>query len=100
MPHTLSRNLVHCVFSTKGRVSLIDQPEALWKRLGVIARAKDISLVTARRNGESRAPVDCAFSGDDLGERSSESEGALFPVDEGRCCGVRVAGGLRRIQRK
>ena len=47
MPHTLSRNLVHCVFSTKGRVSLIDQPEALWKRLGVIARAKDISLVTA-----------------------------------------------------
>ena len=47
MPHTLSRNLVHCVFSTKGRVGLIQEPEVLWKHLGVIARAKDISLVTA-----------------------------------------------------
>lgn len=47
MPHTLSRNLVHCVFSTKGRIGLIHEPEALWKRLGVIARAKDISLLTA-----------------------------------------------------
>jgi putative transposase len=47
MPHTLSRNLIHCVFSTKGRVDLIQQPEGLWKHLGVIAKAKDISLVTA-----------------------------------------------------
>ena len=47
LPHTLSRNLVHCVFSTKGRTSLIYEPEALWKRLGVIERAKDIALVTA-----------------------------------------------------
>ncbi len=47
MPHTLSRNLVHCVFSTKGRLGLVRDPEALWKRLSVIAKAKDISLVTA-----------------------------------------------------
>ena len=47
MPHTLSRNLVHCVFSTKGRLTLIREPEALWKRLSLIARAKDISLITA-----------------------------------------------------
>ncbi len=47
MPHTLARNLVHCVFSTKGRLGSIRDPEALWKRLGVIARAKDISLLTA-----------------------------------------------------
>jgi len=47
MPHTLSRNLVHCVFSTKGRIALIDEPEALWRRLGVIAGAKNIALVTA-----------------------------------------------------
>jgi len=51
MPHTLSRNLVHCIFSTKGRLSLIREPEALWKRLGVIAKAKDISLVTAGGTG-------------------------------------------------
>ncbi len=43
----MSRNLVHCVFSTKARIGLIDHPEALWKRLGVIADAKNIALVTA-----------------------------------------------------
>ena len=47
MPHTLSRNLVHCVFSTKGRLNLIREPEVLWKHLGVIANAKEISLLTA-----------------------------------------------------
>ncbi len=47
MPHTLSRNLVHCVFSTNGRIALMNEPEALWRRLGVIARAKNIALVTA-----------------------------------------------------
>jgi putative transposase len=47
MPHTLARNLVHCVFSTKGRTGQIREPEVLWKRLGVIANAKNISLVTA-----------------------------------------------------
>ncbi len=47
MPHTLSRNLVHCVFSTKGRIDLIPEPEALWRRLGVIANAKTIALLTA-----------------------------------------------------
>jgi REP element-mobilizing transposase RayT len=47
MPHTLARNLVHCVFSTKGRCDLIREPEALWKRLGVVAHAKNISLITA-----------------------------------------------------
>jgi len=47
MPHTLSRNLVHCVFSTKGRLNLIRDPEVLCKHLGVIAKAKKIALVTA-----------------------------------------------------
>ena len=47
MPHSLSRNLVHCVFSTKGRMNLIPKPDDLWKRLGLIAKAKDIALVTA-----------------------------------------------------
>src|SRR4051812_420764 len=47
MPHTLARNLIHCVFSTKRRRDLIREPQALWKRLGVIAHAKNISLITA-----------------------------------------------------
>jgi REP element-mobilizing transposase RayT len=47
MPHSLARNLVHCVFSTKGRLNLIQQPDILWERLGTIAKSKGISLVTA-----------------------------------------------------
>ncbi len=47
MPHTLARNLVHCVFSTKGRFPLIREPEMLWRQLGGIARAKNIALITA-----------------------------------------------------
>jgi REP element-mobilizing transposase RayT len=47
MPHTLARNLVHCVFSTKGRFPLIHDPKALGRHLGVIARAKNIALITA-----------------------------------------------------
>ncbi len=47
MPHTLSRNLIHCVFSTKGRLNLIQEPEVLWKHLGVIAKAKEIPLLAA-----------------------------------------------------
>lgn len=47
MPHTLSRNLVHCVFSTKGRLNLIHEPEVLCKHLGVIAKSKDIALLAA-----------------------------------------------------
>jgi len=46
MPHTLARNLVHCVFSTKGRRPLIQEPEILWKHLGAIAKAKNVVLVT------------------------------------------------------
>ena len=47
MPHTLSRNLVHCVFSTKGRRPLIIAPEVLWAHLGVIAKSKGIALIAA-----------------------------------------------------
>ncbi|HEY4933349.1 MAG TPA: IS200/IS605 family transposase [Terriglobales bacterium] len=47
MPHTLSRNLVHCVFSTKGRLSSICEPEMLWTHLGIIAKSKGIALIAA-----------------------------------------------------
>src|SRR5215471_12803058 len=47
MPHTLSRNLLHCVFSTKGRLGIIKNPEMLAERLGRIAKAKNIALIAA-----------------------------------------------------
>ena len=42
MPHTLACNLVHCVFSTKGRADLILDPERLRQDLTGIARAKSL----------------------------------------------------------
>ncbi len=47
MPHTLSRNLIHCVFSTKDRLNLIPEPDILCKHIGAIAKSKGIRLVAA-----------------------------------------------------
>ena len=47
MPHTYSANLLHCVFSTKERANLIWEPEALWRYLAGVARAKQIPLISA-----------------------------------------------------
>jgi REP element-mobilizing transposase RayT len=47
MLHALARNLVHCVFSTKGRAQLMKQSELLWSRLALIARSIEIPLITA-----------------------------------------------------
>jgi putative transposase len=43
--HTLARNLVHCVFSTKDRVDLIPEPERLRQYLTGIARGKNIPVL-------------------------------------------------------
>ena len=37
MAHTYTRNLVHCVFSTKGRLPLIADPPKLWMILRKVA---------------------------------------------------------------
>jgi putative transposase len=47
MAHTYTCNLVHCVFSTKDRASLIPDPERLWQYIGGIARQKSIPLLAA-----------------------------------------------------
>lgn len=47
MPHALINNLVHCVFSTKGRLDAIPDPDALWRYVAGIARAKKIPLLIA-----------------------------------------------------
>jgi putative transposase len=43
--HTLAANLVHCVFSTKGRANLIREPERTWQYISGIARTKKIPLL-------------------------------------------------------
>jgi REP element-mobilizing transposase RayT len=45
MAHTLSRNLVHCVFSTKARADLISDPGRLRQYLCGIARAKNVPVL-------------------------------------------------------
>ena len=47
MAHTHTCNLVHCVFSAKGRAGLISDPPRLWQYVGGIARQKQILLLAA-----------------------------------------------------
>jgi putative transposase len=45
MAHTYSLNLVHCVFSTKGRLPLIPNPAHLWATMGAVARNAQINML-------------------------------------------------------
>ncbi|MFZ0704607.1 MAG: transposase [Candidatus Korobacteraceae bacterium] len=47
MSHTHSHNLLHCVFSTKDRLPLIRDPEALWPYTVGLADNKGIHVVAA-----------------------------------------------------
>jgi putative transposase len=47
MPHALTSNLLHCVFSTKDRANAIPDPQALGRYLGGVAREKNIPLLVA-----------------------------------------------------
>ena len=47
MPHALTSNLLHCVFSTKERADSISDPQALGRYLGGVAREKKIPLLIA-----------------------------------------------------
>jgi putative transposase len=45
MAHTYSLNFVHCVFSTKGRLPLIQDPARLWAILRSVARNAQINVL-------------------------------------------------------
>jgi REP element-mobilizing transposase RayT len=47
MPHALTSNLVHCIFSTKDRANSIPDPNALGRYLAGVAREKNIPLLIA-----------------------------------------------------
>lgn len=49
MPHTYAANFIHCIFSTKGRRSLIpaSRKAELFAYLGGIARGEGFSLIAA-----------------------------------------------------
>ena len=51
MPHALTSNLLHCVFSTKDRVNSISDPAGLCRYLGGVARKKNIPLIIAGGTG-------------------------------------------------
>ena len=51
MPHALTSNLLHCVFSTKDRANSIPDPQALGRYLGGVAREKNIPLLMAGGTG-------------------------------------------------
>ncbi len=45
MAHTYSLNLLHCVFSTKGRLPLIRNRSQLWTMLRAVARNAQINIL-------------------------------------------------------
>ena len=45
MAHTYSLNLLHCVFSTKGRLPLIRNRSQLWTMLRAVARNAQIKIL-------------------------------------------------------
>lgn len=45
MPHTYAVNLVHCVFSTKGRLPLIAEPEQSWPVLRAVAQNAQVNVL-------------------------------------------------------
>jgi putative transposase len=47
MSHTHASVLVHCVFSTKQRLNLIPDPEALWRYMAVVANDHNVTLLAA-----------------------------------------------------
>ncbi len=47
MPHALTNNLLHCIFSTKERADSILDPANLGRYLGGVARERDIPLIIA-----------------------------------------------------
>jgi putative transposase len=47
MPHALTSNLLHCVFSTKDRANSIPDPDALARYIGGVAREKKVPLLIA-----------------------------------------------------
>jgi hypothetical protein len=57
MSHTHASVLVHCVFSTKQRANLIDDPEALWRYLAVVAEDNKITLLC--RCSKIMSPLNC-----------------------------------------
>jgi len=47
MAHTYTSSLFHCVFSTKQRMHILQDPPGLWRYAAGIGKAKQIVLVTA-----------------------------------------------------
>ena len=47
MSHTHASVLVHCVFSTKQRINMIPDPEALWRYLSVVAKDNHVTMLAA-----------------------------------------------------
>jgi IS30 family transposase len=81
MAHTYALQLIHCVFSTKGRVALIHDPSRLWTYL----RSRQKHRRTRnrhRRNEHSRTHSVDRASHVANRRRHSHSEGKLIALDE------------------
>jgi len=100
MPHALTSNLLHCVFSTKDRSNSIPDPPVLARYLGGLAREKNIPLLIADGTTNHVPPADCPAGRDAASKSRSGSKGQQFTMVEPTWVEVCLAGGIRRVQRE
>lgn len=100
MSHTHASVLVHCVFSTKQRINMIPDPEALWRYLAAVARDNNVTMLAAGGTKNHAhllllVPPIVPFSEGDEG-----IEGEQFEMAARAWVQVRLAGRIWRIQRQ
>jgi REP-associated tyrosine transposase len=100
MPHALTSNFLHCVFSTKDRTNSTPDPQALGRYLGGVAREKNLPpLIAGGTNNHLHLLIalPAAFA---AGESCPGTEGQQFEMAERAWVEVCLAGRIRRFQRQ
>ena len=98
MPHALTSNLVHCIFSTKERVNSIPDPVELGRYLGGVAREKHIPLILA--GGTSNHVHLLIALPARSGESGSGPEREYIETAEPEECWLCLARRIRGLQRQ
>ena len=100
MPHALTSNLLHCVFSTKDRANSIPDPQALGRYLGGVAGEKNILLLMAGGTGNHVHLLIALPAAMPLAKAIQELKGQQFAMAEPARIGLCLAGGICRFQRQ
>ena len=97
MPHALTSNLLHCVFSTKDRANSIPDPDALSRYMGGVAREKKIPLLIAGGTHDHLHLFIRPARRHAVGQGSAGIKGQQLTMVEPSWVEFRLARGIRRL---